>query len=209
MVYRNWKSYQDALVTYNAARAQHESEVQDWNQKVASFDKDSTQAESVNGCGCLAVIAAGVISFANSFSQRLLGWAILWGGVIAVYQMLDAKVRALQKRRFLASTPCPQFHAEEPIYEPPAENYAPPPRTEPPPTRKALTLDSALSTLGLNRDATLDDLKRAYRDRIRDYHPDRVSHLGAELRELAERKAKEINAACEYLRVALQGRERT
>jgi len=35
---------------------------------------------------------------------------------------------------------------------------------------------------------------------MKEYHPDKVAGLGAELRELAERKAKEINMAFEELK---------
>lgn len=38
-----------------------------------------------------------------------------------------------------------------------------------------------------------------YKKLMMDYHPDRVSHLGPELRELAERRAKEFNIAMDYL----------
>lgn len=43
--------------------------------------------------------------------------------------------------------------------------------------------------------ASLDDVKLAYRRRIAEYHPDRTSGLGEELRQLAETRAKEINVA--------------
>ena len=49
--------------------------------------------------------------------------------------------------------------------------------------------------LGVRPSASADEVKKAYRERIREYHPDRVQGLGVELRELAERRAKEINAA--------------
>lgn len=45
------------------------------------------------------------------------------------------------------------------------------------------------------RIATLDEVKRAYRQRMSEYHPDKVVGLGVELRSLAEAKAKEINVA--------------
>ena len=101
----------------------------------------------------------------------------------------------------------------EPQYEPP-EHYQPPPRSappppQPPPIRTNLTIDTALSILGPTRQTTLEHVKQAYRARIRDYHPDRVSHLGTELRELAEHKAKEINAAYEYVLKAFGGRSRS
>jgi DnaJ-domain-containing protein 1 len=43
--------------------------------------------------------------------------------------------------------------------------------------------------------ASLDEVKLAYRRRIVEYHPDKTSNLGDELRMLAESKTKEINAA--------------
>jgi len=49
--------------------------------------------------------------------------------------------------------------------------------------------------LGVSADASMDAIRRAYQRRIAEYHPDKVAGLGAELRELAERKSKEINLA--------------
>ncbi|HET7931477.1 MAG TPA: J domain-containing protein [Rhodanobacteraceae bacterium] len=43
--------------------------------------------------------------------------------------------------------------------------------------------------------ASLDDVKQAYRRRIAEYHPDKTSGLGEDLRALAEQKSREINAA--------------
>ncbi len=55
------------------------------------------------------------------------------------------------------------------------------------------------TVLGVARNATFDEIKSAYRTKMREYHPDKVASLGAELRELAERKAKQINEAFEAL----------
>jgi DnaJ-domain-containing protein 1 len=57
----------------------------------------------------------------------------------------------------------------------------------------------ASQILGVSRDATEEEIRDAYRQQMREYHPDKVAHLGKELRELAERKAKEINIAYEEL----------
>lgn len=43
--------------------------------------------------------------------------------------------------------------------------------------------------------ASFDEVKLAYRRRIAEYHPDKTSTLGDELRVLAEAKTKEINTA--------------
>jgi DnaJ like chaperone protein len=49
--------------------------------------------------------------------------------------------------------------------------------------------------LGVARGATEDEIRKAYQAKIKQYHPDRVSHAADELQLLAERRTKEINAA--------------
>lgn len=49
--------------------------------------------------------------------------------------------------------------------------------------------------LRVDRSASPDQIKSAFRKEIAKYHPDRVEGLGIELRELAEEKAKEVNLA--------------
>jgi DnaJ-domain-containing protein 1 len=43
--------------------------------------------------------------------------------------------------------------------------------------------------------ASADEIKQAYRRRMAEYHPDKVSQLGVDLRLLADAKTKEINIA--------------
>ena len=54
---------------------------------------------------------------------------------------------------------------------------------------------SALVALGLSEEASFEDVRGAYREHVKQYHPDKVSHLGADLRKLAETKTKEFNTA--------------
>ena len=54
--------------------------------------------------------------------------------------------------------------------------------------------------LGLVGNYTLEDAKSAYRPLLAQYHPDKVALMGDEIREVAERKAKEINEAYEHFR---------
>jgi DnaJ like chaperone protein len=49
--------------------------------------------------------------------------------------------------------------------------------------------------LKVDRNATADQIKEAFRREISKYHPDGVEGLGIELRELADRKSKEVNRA--------------
>ena len=49
--------------------------------------------------------------------------------------------------------------------------------------------------LGIERNASSDEIKKAYRLLVNQYHPDRVVHLGEEFRVLAEEKFKEIQQA--------------
>jgi len=52
--------------------------------------------------------------------------------------------------------------------------------------------------LEVSQSATKEQIITAYKQRIRQYHPDKVSQMGAEIRELAEFKSKQINAAYDY-----------
>jgi hypothetical protein len=57
----------------------------------------------------------------------------------------------------------------------------------------------ALRVFGLKQDAGFEQIRRAYREHMKQYHPDLVIHLGLELRKLAEAKAKEFNKAYQVL----------
>lgn len=54
--------------------------------------------------------------------------------------------------------------------------------------------------LGIPSGASGAEIQRAYRERVKEYHPDRVADLGPELRELAHRKTVEIQQAWQALR---------
>jgi DnaJ like chaperone protein len=58
------------------------------------------------------------------------------------------------------------------------------------------------ATLGLEKNATMEEIKKAYRKLSMQYHPDKVRHLGEEFRKVAEEKMKEINAAYDYFKKA-------
>ena len=43
--------------------------------------------------------------------------------------------------------------------------------------------------------ATMDEIRRSYKTLMSQYHPDKVASLGVELRNVAERRSKEITSA--------------
>jgi hypothetical protein len=45
--------------------------------------------------------------------------------------------------------------------------------------------------------ASIEDIRKAYRQKVAQYHPDRVNHLGEELQKLAHRKFIQIKKAYE------------
>ncbi len=56
------------------------------------------------------------------------------------------------------------------------------------------------TVLGVPRGASWEEVQRGYRELATKYHPDRVAHLGEELRVLAHEKMIEIQAAYEELK---------
>jgi DnaJ like chaperone protein len=60
--------------------------------------------------------------------------------------------------------------------------------------------DSAYKILGVDPSASDDEVKKAYREMAKKNHPDLVSNLGEEVREAAEKKFQEINAAYESIK---------
>ena len=53
--------------------------------------------------------------------------------------------------------------------------------------------------LGLSTIFTATDVKRAYRERLAKYHPDKVNHLGAEFKSIAEERTRKIVEAYDCL----------
>lgn len=59
--------------------------------------------------------------------------------------------------------------------------------------------DSAYKILEIDKTATNNDIKKAYRTMAKKYHPDKVIHLGKEHQKGAEEKFKQVQAAYHQL----------
>lgn len=78
------------------------------------------------------------------------------------------------------------------------------PRREPPHAMEQppRTVDDPYAILGASPEDNEKTLKSKYKHTLLQYHPDRVAHLGPELKELAAKKTTEINVAFAALRKA-------
>ncbi|MFC2140229.1 TerB family tellurite resistance protein [Candidatus Auribacterota bacterium] len=56
------------------------------------------------------------------------------------------------------------------------------------------------ATLGLSKEASFTEIKKAYRELSIKYHPDKISHLGKEFSSVSQEKMKEINEAYNYFK---------
>lgn len=61
-------------------------------------------------------------------------------------------------------------------------------------------LESAYLILGIGSSATNEEVKKAYRKMALENHPDKVGHLGEDIRKAAEEKFTQINVAYEKIK---------
>lgn len=61
-------------------------------------------------------------------------------------------------------------------------------------------IDNAYKILGIESTATDDEVKKAYREMAKKYHPDKVAYLGEDVRKSAEQKLQEVNEAYEKIK---------
>jgi hypothetical protein len=199
---------------------QYQLAAQQWSQKKQTFDHQETDRiaalnEKIKGGGIVSRTSGWVACAAIAYSFYKSGWT---GGlsalvtsifVIGAILTIEEQVLRFAYRKGLRHRP---FTEPEPIYEGPTPRWEPPPRQEPPrreepppPTGvnadiRVTSMQQAYEILGIPAGRiTLQEAKRIYRERISEYHPDKVAHLGKELRDLADRKSLEINLAMKFI----------
>ena len=70
----------------------------------------------------------------------------------------------------------------------------------PPPRPREAAKATPYEVLEVQPGSSMLQIRRAYQEKVQQYHPDQVAHLGSELREVAERRTKEINAAYNFFK---------
>jgi len=117
--------------------------------------------------------------------NRLLGWISGVGG--ASEQETRRRGEETRRRR------------QQRTAEDEARRRAESERRESRQSRQAPTTFDPYAVLGVQRGASRDEIREAYKRVVQQYHPDKVAHLGRELQQLALEKTKEINRAYEVL----------
>jgi DnaJ like chaperone protein len=113
--------------------------------------------------------------------DSIFGWG--WLDDIAVVVVLWQIYIRLKQR---AATQRNSGHADTGTSDRSTENQSGGKRTVP---------KKAHEILGVPRNATPEEIKKAYRKLASQYHPDKLSHLGDDFRALAESRFKEIQGA--------------
>jgi hypothetical protein len=123
-----------------------------------------------------------VLSRIDLIPDVLVGWG--WIDDIVVLIML---YRYLARLRRVASSGQPGDQYRESRSRPQNDGEATQPKTP-------------YEILGVPPTASREEIRSAYRKLVNQYHPDKVTHLGQEFQELAERRFKEIQAAYQQLK---------
>lgn len=68
------------------------------------------------------------------------------------------------------------------------------------PNFQDISLEMAYKILGVESTATFEEIKIAYKRRVKQYHPDLIENMGQELQDLAKQKIQEINFAFDLIK---------
>ena len=174
MVFRDWNAYQDALGEYERLLTGFEKEEETWTKDLQEIQ----ERKGVTPWGCLTFILATFVGLCAESWDVVLCIFLVYG-FARVYGNRGRRIRRFERRN-----PRPVFNYSKPEFRPPEESEAQKPQ------QNELTLSAARELLELGGQCSDEELKQAYRQKIRQYHPDMVATLGKELREMAEAMTK-------------------
>jgi hypothetical protein len=192
--YSDESKFTNAMLLWDDARVIHD---QSEELRIAELHKHVRRMGSLSALTCVLFmfisprIVGNPLNIFVDITAVILGW-------IMVFLATVIEILFKQWRHRNDFYPLP--------FDEPVPWYADPPPTPrkqslPSPDKiQVTTLRDAYEILGLQPGrTTLSEAKAAYRLRMAEYHPDKVAHLGKELRDLAARKALEINLAMQFI----------
>jgi hypothetical protein len=113
----------------------------------------------------------------------MLGWLFLLPVIITSLYAIYSDLFPVQVQGESKS------NASSTVKDPPGS------KSEPDTNSAGVSGVSWYNILGVDPNSSTEEIRRTYKSLMSQYHPDKVASLGEELRVLAEKKAKEINAA--------------
>jgi hypothetical protein len=161
--------------------------------RLTQLNEQVKKGGPLSSLGCLGfIITASVVGGAYGAGT---GWGTIILGLFVVGAIASAEEQ-FRRWRYKMFFVRREFEDPEPIYRGP-QRQEPPTKTQ---EIRITSLRQEFEVLELPPGKiTLGAARAAYKRRMLDYHPDRVQHLGPELRELANRKALKINLASQFI----------
>ncbi len=138
-----------------------------------------------------------VLSPYDLFPDMIIGWG--WIDDLVVLGFLWRYFYLLKKKRegFQKYHQNSRGTRDNEFYEKPAGKNG---SHSDPRSQESATLWDPYKILEIERGASQEEIKRAYRQLAGKYHPDKVEHLGDEFKVLAEKRFKEVQQAYQELR---------
>lgn len=129
------------------------------------------------------------------FLELLLEAAVTDGTLSVGEDAILERVRTVLKIPVKVYVAMVRAHEREP--EPSYSNYRPA-------NRKLHPLSQSYAELGLQEDASAQEVKKAYRKLVSQYHPDKLMSQGLpeEIMDMAKRRVREVNAAYDRIKVS-------
>jgi hypothetical protein len=162
------------------------------------------------------MVASTVLFFLLLLAFGVMAFVVAWVASIAARKRMEAEIARGRRQRAWGGKDYDRVRTKYFDKERRARaardrwrQTAPPPppppsaETDPPPAggswQREQDYRETLGVVGV--ELTAEVLREAYKQRVREYHPDRVMSLGTKIQILAEEETKRINEAYRFLRV--------